>query len=807
MGHVVSHPVGHPVGHPVSHPVGHPVGHPVSHPVGHPVSRPCDRSALLCRPREMSSAQAAQGDLVHLNVGGTRFSTSRQTLTWIPDSFFTALLSGRISSLKDETGAIFIDRDPALFATILNYLRTRDVDLRNADIQALRHEAEFYGIVPLVKRLVLCEDLNHSSCGDVLFYGYLQPPAIPVQEPPKCPPESGQARPGSIVRVPETPATVPSQPTQGPTVGQTQGGPNPPAQGIGNPARAHSRNSSLDMRVAPTSNGGAPNGAAGASAAGGLSRSSGDLRSMNRGGHSRTSSLDLRHSRNSSLDLRHSRNSSADLNKMFRSDLGVVFGQQAGLGWSDPLRVQIIKAHHNWIVAACAHFVNCYRLKDSSGWQLAFTSPYIENNIERVGINAKIGPAGNSGDCATKMVAISYGHQIQLWGISEDGHRTDVGIFSLHVPVDYLFFIGSQLVALSPTGKIGVWHAMTQHWQIQDVMPILSFDTAGSFLLLGCNNGSIYYIDMQKFPLRMKDNDLLVTELYHDPSNDPITAISVYLTPKTSLCGNWIEIAYGTKSGTVRVIVQHPETVGHGPQLFQTFTVHRSPVTKVTLSEKYLVSVCSEYNHVRTWSVTRFRGMISTQPGSTPVASFKIVSLEEVEPNISYAAGNDCGPYGEQDDEQVFVQKVVPETDQLFVRLASNGKRVCLIKSIDGTTITSFCVHECEGSSRMGSRPRRFIFTGHSNGAIQMWDLTTALDLSFKGEPAVQTSGGPSAEELLKLLDQCDLSNSYCSTPCISPCPSLVGSGARLKAANVVFLNQSHFGGDTDSDDHRPTQQ
>ena len=28
-------------------------------------------------------------------------------------------------------------------------------------------------------------------------------------------------------------------------------------------------------------------------------------------------------------------------------------------------------------------------------------------------------------------------------------------------------------------------------------------------------------------------------------------------------------------------------------------TLHRSPVTKVTLSEKYLVSVCSEYNHVR----------------------------------------------------------------------------------------------------------------------------------------------------------------------------------------------------------------
>jgi hypothetical protein len=32
----------------------------------------------------------------------------------------------------------------------------------------------------------------------------------------------------------------------------------------------------------------------------------------------------------------------------------------------------------------------------------------------------------------------------------------------------------------------------------------------------------------------MKDNDLLVTELYKDPANDHITAISVYLTPKTT---------------------------------------------------------------------------------------------------------------------------------------------------------------------------------------------------------------------------------------------------------------------------------
>ncbi|XP_044729954.1 BTB/POZ domain-containing protein KCTD3 isoform X2 [Chrysoperla carnea] len=750
------------------------------------------------------------GDIVHLNVGGTRFSTSRQTLMGIPDSFFTALLSGRISSLRDEKGAIFIDRDPKFFSIILNYLRTRDIDLKNVDLRMLRHEAEYYGIAPLVRRLMLCEEMTQSSCGDVLFYGYLPPPLIPVHDQPNPPQAQSSTtettgvhnsmRPGSIVRLPSdnnaptvntsSPAAIPSTSSTNPNVSiPIHSVPTAYIQPQRNGVNAgHSRNSSFESRIGISTN---CNG-------GVASRSSSDLRGLT----ARPPAI-AGHSRAASLDLRHARNSSADLNKFFRNDVGLVFGSHVS-SWGDPLRVQIIKAHHNWIVVAYAHFVVCYRLKDSSGWQQVFTSPHIEQCIERVAVNAKLGGGANSttgtGEQASKMVAVSCGSQVRLWGVSEEGTRTNIGTFNLHVRVEYLFFIGSQLVALSPTGKIGVWHAMTQHWQIQDVVPIASFDSAGSFLLLGCNNGAIYYIDMQKFPLRMKDNDLLVTELYRDPSNDPITAISVYLTPKTSLCGNWIEIAYGTRSGSVRVIVQHPETVGHSPQLFQTFTVHQSPVTKVTLSEKYLVSVCCEYNHVRTWRVTRFRGMISTQPGSTPDASFKIVALDAVEPCVAHAAGNDCGPFGEQDDEQVFVQKVVPDTDQLFVRLASNGKRVCVIKSVDNTTISSFCVHECEGSSRMGSRPRRFIFTGHSNGAIQMWDLTTALDIATKNDPIDQSNGGPTPEELLRLLDQCDLSNSHCSTPCMSPCPSLALSNAmsvataRIKACNVAFLNQQTSG-------------
>lgn len=51
----------------------------------------------------------------------------------------------------------------------------------------------------------------------------------------------------------------------------------------------------------------------------------------------RNSSLDYRlsqrglpHSRTPSLDLRHIRNNSADLNKLYKNDVGVIFGPQQG---------------------------------------------------------------------------------------------------------------------------------------------------------------------------------------------------------------------------------------------------------------------------------------------------------------------------------------------------------------------------------------------------------------------------------------------------------------------------------------------
>ncbi|NXS51031.1 SHKB1 protein, partial [Balaeniceps rex] len=192
------------------------------------------------------------------------------------------------------------------------------------------------------------------------------------------------------------------------------------------------------------------------------------------------------------------------------------------------------------------------RMKETSGWQQVFSSPRLDWVIERVALNAKV-LGGALGD-HDKMVAVASCSEIILWALQADGNGSEIGVFHLGVPLEALFFVGNQLIATSHTGKIGVWNAVTKHWQvstgaaatrlsprcpqnslpslpqIQDVVPINSYDAAGTFLLLGCNNGSIYYVDVQKFPLRMKDNDLLVTELYRDPTEDAVTALSVYLT-------------------------------------------------------------------------------------------------------------------------------------------------------------------------------------------------------------------------------------------------------------------------------------
>jgi hypothetical protein len=72
---------------------------------------------------DAASAKKRQNNLVSLNVGGAKFTTTLSTLTKTPNSMLAAMFSGRFAVTTDEKNRFFIDRDGKHFGTILNYLR------------------------------------------------------------------------------------------------------------------------------------------------------------------------------------------------------------------------------------------------------------------------------------------------------------------------------------------------------------------------------------------------------------------------------------------------------------------------------------------------------------------------------------------------------------------------------------------------------------------------------------------------------------------------------------------------------------
>ncbi|KAM8978106.1 BTB/POZ domain-containing protein KCTD17-like isoform 5-T7 [Sarcophilus harrisii] len=98
-------------------------------------------------------APGSWGKWVRLNVGGTIFLTTRQTLCREQKSFLSRLCQGEeLQSDRDETGAYLIDRDPTYFGPILNFLRHGKLVLdKDMAEEGVLEEAEFYNIGPLIR--------------------------------------------------------------------------------------------------------------------------------------------------------------------------------------------------------------------------------------------------------------------------------------------------------------------------------------------------------------------------------------------------------------------------------------------------------------------------------------------------------------------------------------------------------------------------------------------------------------------------------------------------------------------------------
>jgi hypothetical protein len=125
---------------------------------------------------------APAASIVRLNVGGTEYDTTLETLTsQSPGSFLHVLFSGDWAQQLDAAGRVFIDRDGARFRHVLNFLRSGIVHVAaggEAFCYELIEEAEFFSLPELasalhqalevLKEQRLAEDLAQKEQASVL---------------------------------------------------------------------------------------------------------------------------------------------------------------------------------------------------------------------------------------------------------------------------------------------------------------------------------------------------------------------------------------------------------------------------------------------------------------------------------------------------------------------------------------------------------------------------------------------------------------------------------------------------------------
>lgn len=121
---------------------------------------------------------------ITLNIGGKYFTTTRVTLSKVPNSFLHKLslrsLDPRdIESDRDERGAFLIDRDPIYFQVVLNYLRHGKLIMNKGLIEeGVLEEAEFYNITDLIKlakqKIIERDHLKAASENKKYVYRVLQ---------------------------------------------------------------------------------------------------------------------------------------------------------------------------------------------------------------------------------------------------------------------------------------------------------------------------------------------------------------------------------------------------------------------------------------------------------------------------------------------------------------------------------------------------------------------------------------------------------------------------------------------------------
>jgi hypothetical protein len=109
----------------------------------------------------MHKHKEAQEGHVELNIGGSHFQTSVQTLRRVPNTFFDAYFSGRYAQDVCRDGSIFVDRYGEHFGHVLEYMRDGHVSVAELGarpsvslLRALKREFGFYCIELVSEQVV-----------------------------------------------------------------------------------------------------------------------------------------------------------------------------------------------------------------------------------------------------------------------------------------------------------------------------------------------------------------------------------------------------------------------------------------------------------------------------------------------------------------------------------------------------------------------------------------------------------------------------------------------------------------------------
>ena len=85
--------------------------------------------AYNAEKQRIEAVNVNDDDLIDLNVGGTKLTTSRSTLCQVQDSLLASMFSGRWEDniKRDKNGTVFFDFNPQYFILILDYLRAKKI--------------------------------------------------------------------------------------------------------------------------------------------------------------------------------------------------------------------------------------------------------------------------------------------------------------------------------------------------------------------------------------------------------------------------------------------------------------------------------------------------------------------------------------------------------------------------------------------------------------------------------------------------------------------------------------------------------